>query len=76
MILEILLALNLNICPKTKIIGAKEYGWTAYDEKILNNARTRCEQLYKKSPCVKMFIKSSKTSYQVVCGKTLNKTRG
>jgi hypothetical protein len=42
--------------------------WTRHDYEILENTKTRCVKFYKKSPCVKVFVKTAYHTYRVVCG--------
>jgi hypothetical protein len=43
--------------------------WTKEDVSNRERAQKRCSQLYKKSPCLKQFIKKSERNYHAVCGK-------
>ena len=62
---------ELSTCPKTEIRGNLTYGWDSYDQETLQMAKIRCGEKYPSSPCVKVFTKTGKRSYQVVCGAPL-----
>jgi len=66
----LLLALAL-ACPTTVIENTSKLKWTSYDTKMLNYAKKRCGELYKDSPCVKLFRKFEFQSYSVVCGEKI-----
>ena len=55
-------------CPKTQIVNQTAFKWNKFDQQSLNTAKRRCKELYKKSPCVKIFYKVDKMDYKVVCG--------
>jgi hypothetical protein len=67
LIAQIMLTAALT-CPKTKIVNQTNYKWNKFDQQSLNTAKKRCKELYKKSPCVKIFYKTQKMDYKVVCG--------
>jgi len=59
---------EIRTCPKTEIRGDLTYGWDSYDQETLERSRTRCGEKYPSSPCVKVFTKTGKRSYQAICG--------
>ena len=61
--ISLLLAFN---CPQT-VITNHTPNWTPIDQKSLEGAQARCEQLYKASPCLKSFIKMDFQEYRAIC---------
>lgn len=56
-------------CATPKIDNATKYPWNDFDQQSLNVAKVRCGELYKQSPCVKLFRKWDEKDYTVLCGK-------
>lgn len=54
------------VCPDPKIEN-RTSTWTKDDQKMLEQAKTRCGQIYSDSPCVKMFRKNEEQGYSVIC---------
>jgi len=52
-------------CPATRIIGKLT---TKLDNDSLATAKTRCKYHYPKSPCLKLFKKTSPSDYIAICG--------
>lgn len=69
MLATILLAVMAFSCANTKIINETEYPWNSHDQKMLDYSKKRCSELYKNSPCVKLFKKWGKKDYSVICGR-------
>lgn len=63
-IIAIALALS---CAEPKLINASKEPWTKFDRKTIQTAKVRCGQIYKESPCVKVFKKTRPRTYVVVC---------
>lgn len=55
-------------CPKTKIILVNDDPWSEMDQINFDIAKNRCPEKYKKSPCLKKFIRWDKLRYSAVCG--------
>ncbi len=55
-------------CPNPKWEGRQD-AITHLDLTTFDHARSRCQQLYPKSPCVVVFRRNPKNDYQVTCGK-------
>jgi len=55
-------------CPTTVIVN-KTNTWTERDQKTMQIAAQRCEQVYKKSPCLVLFVKKDELTYNALCGK-------
>lgn len=54
-------------CPATKIENhTKE--WNKLDQATFARAEVRCGELYPEAPCLKLFRKKDKLTYQAVCG--------
>lgn len=61
------LSCSSKIC--SKIIVINDTGiWTDFDQKTLEAAKVRCGQLYKNSPCLKLFKKIEDKTYSAICG--------
>lgn len=46
--------------------------WTEADEDVLSQARNRCKEIYKESPCLVKLTKKEEQLFQAVCGKDNN----
>ncbi len=64
--LILLSALN---CPKIIMENRTDKAWNDFDNQHLAIAKKRCGEIYRKSPCVKLFRKRSESDYSVICGK-------
>jgi len=54
-------------CPETKLVGFSEV--TAKEKQALEVARIGCMRYFgRRSPCLKVFIKSGIDSFQAICG--------
>ena len=42
--------------------------WTGLDQQNYEQAIKRCPELYKDSPCLKVFIKKEDRVYNAICG--------
>jgi hypothetical protein len=74
MIASFIMIVSINItsvysCPDTKVYLMTDEPWSKTDEFNLNKADKRCEELYKKSPCLKKFIRWEPLRYSAICGK-------
>lgn len=58
-------------CKPTKMLGLVSDGkLSKMDSIVLKTAKTKCGEIYEKSPCVRSFKKTGKTSYEVICGRS------
>jgi hypothetical protein len=67
---SVILALELALgfsCPKTLVFN-KTDTWVEHDNKSMKVAAKRCPQIYKRSPCLKVFIKKGFQDYNAICG--------
>jgi hypothetical protein len=55
-------------CPRTTIVLLTPEGWSAMDQINFNLAKKRCPVKYKRSPCLKKFIRWGKLRYSAICG--------
>jgi len=55
-------------CPKTNIVLIDKEPWSKMDQINFNIAQNRCPEKYKKSPCLKKFIRWGKLRYGAICG--------
>lgn len=62
----VLLALS---CSAAIMQNVTPFPWNDYDRDELKYAEKRCGEIYKDTPCVKIFRKFGKRDYSVVCGK-------
>jgi hypothetical protein len=63
--IPLLLALS---CSPPVMQNKTKYPWNDFDRKELKYAQKRCGEIYKDSPCVKLFKKYDKNQYSVICG--------
>lgn len=56
-------------CPPTKIVNNSGEAFNQKDLQTLEKTKKRCGQLYKTSPCTKVFIKKTPNDYRVICGR-------
>jgi hypothetical protein len=61
---------SFTACPATEIINKTFIPINQFDMRQLSRAQLRCRQLYKKSPCLKIFTKIGEQDYTAICGKT------
>lgn len=62
--------LGAKSCPKTILKGwDNESEMTIPDRSAYARAKKHCGQLYKQSPCLKVFEKVSFQNYYAICGK-------
>lgn len=66
MSLTLVLAIS---CQIPKIVIYPGLTWNRFDTQTLEKAKVRCGELYKQSPCVKVFYKKAERTHSVVCGK-------
>jgi hypothetical protein len=72
--MKIILIASLLNCPKTEFINKTNEFWNEMDYKHLSMAQKRCGEIYKNSPCLKLFIKRTvNRDYSAICGKELEK---
>jgi hypothetical protein len=55
-------------CPKTVMVLVTPEPWSAMDQINFNLAKKRCPVKYKRSPCLKKFIRWGKLRYSAICG--------
>ncbi|NBO99773.1 MAG: hypothetical protein EBU90_06555 [Proteobacteria bacterium] len=55
------------ICQAVIVINSTTT-WNANDQKALERASKRCEQVYKDAPCLKKFYKIEENRYSALCG--------
>ena len=67
---NLVIALALS-CTTPVVENKTSYPWNSFDEWSLSNAIKTCKLLYKKSPCLKHFIKTGKQDYRAICSKEL-----
>lgn len=65
----IILFASMAYCPKPEIVNESKKPFNEQDKQTLARAYKRCGELYKDSPCVKLFIKRTERDYAVICGK-------
>ena len=51
------------------MVNNTDQPWNDFDNQHLKIAQKRCGEIYKNSPCVKMFKKRTERDYSVICGK-------
>lgn len=59
----------LFVCQTVTIINFTNI-WNDFDQKALDRAGKRCEQIYKDAPCLKKFYKVEEGRYKALCGKS------
>ena len=59
-------------CSLTLMENRTEFDWNDYDRAHLTTAKKRCGEIYKSSPCLKLFIKRTPSDYSAICGKEIN----
>lgn len=55
------------ICSPARIINDTDV-WNKIDQQSYDRALTRCGELYKHSPCLKVFRKFEENLYGAICG--------
>jgi hypothetical protein len=55
-------------CPVVLIHVLTPESWSEMDEINLEMAKKRCPQKYKRSPCLKKFIRWKPLRYGAICG--------
>lgn len=64
----LIVAFVLLSCPITQMVNLSKFPWNDYDKEMVSYATKRCSQLYKRSPCLKIFTKKDEQDYTVICG--------
>ena len=55
-------------CVATVLVNVSSEPWKPRDDESLAQARGRCTQLYKDSPCLVKFVKVEPGIYRAICG--------
>lgn len=55
-------------CGPIQIMNTSKYEWNSYDAATLAHAKKRCGEIYRRSPCLKVFFKVDKQDYKAICG--------
>jgi hypothetical protein len=58
------------MCPQPIMVNESKEAWNKHDKLSLKQAQKRCSDKYKRSPCVKLFIKREPRTHAVLCGST------
>lgn len=66
--MSFLLASAIFLCPQLKFENWTKEPVNEYDIKHYRIAKRRCGEIYKKSPCIKLFRKRTSSDYSVICG--------
>ena len=56
-------------CGLTLMENRTKFDWNDLDRVHLTTAKKRCGEIYKKSPCLRTFIKRSPSDYSAICWK-------
>ena len=56
-------------CVPTDMQNTSGFEWNEFDRQTYKVAQRRCGELYKNSPCVKIFRKWGERDYSVLCRK-------
>ena len=59
---------KLKQCPDTVVHVMTPEPWSEMDQANLDIARERCPVKYKRSPCLKKFIRWEPLRYSAICG--------
>lgn len=55
-------------CPNTTFKGFNSKNFTDMDLACYKTAKRRCGEIYKDSPCLKVFQKTGEMDYRAICG--------
>lgn len=55
-------------CPAILMVNKSEEPWNNKDYDTKKRAMQRCGEIYKDSPCLKVFVKTEPQSYWAICG--------
>lgn len=55
-------------CAIALVLNQSGEPWNAMDEANLTVAKTRCEELDKRAPCLLKFVKVATLTYHGICG--------
>lgn len=64
--------MSVVICIAANVINDTDV-WNSIDQMSLDRAKTRCGELYKHSPCLKVFRKFEENLYGAICGTNRDK---
>lgn len=55
-------------CAIVLVLNQSSESWNTMDEANLTIAKTRCEELDKRAPCLLTFTKVETLTYRAICG--------